>query len=125
MIILHGDVPGSTSNGVYISQLICFARTSSYVADLNTCNIFLTQTLLKQGCWYHKLRKTFLFFKLKSLLRQGLWELEFYGDLVYKLKKIVGSCNFSVQLIKIISHCKTYCMLSGQPNHGWQICFPL
>ena len=41
---------------------------------------------------------------LKYLLRQGLWEPEFYGDLVYKLKKIVGSNNFSPQFIKIISH---------------------
>ena len=43
---------------------------------------------------------------LKSLLCQGLSEPEFYGDLVYKLKKIVGSNNFSAQLIKIISHYK-------------------
>ena len=41
-----------------------------------------------------------------SLLRQGLSEHEFYGDLVFKLKKIVGSYNFSAQLIKIISHYK-------------------
>ena len=32
--------------------------------------------------------------------------LFFYGDLVYKLKKIVGSNNFSAQFIKIISHYK-------------------
>ena len=37
---------------------------------------------------------------LISLLRQGLSEPEFYGDLVFKLKKIVGSNNFSVQFIK-------------------------
>ena len=43
---------------------------------------------------------------LKSLLRQGLSEPDFYGDLVYKLKKIVGSNSFSVQFIKIISHYK-------------------
>ena len=43
---------------------------------------------------------------LKCLLRQGLSEPEFYGDLVYKLKKIVGSYNFSAQFIKIISHYK-------------------
>ena len=30
---LDGDVPRSTSYGVYISQLICFACASSYVAD--------------------------------------------------------------------------------------------
>ena len=29
-----------------------------------------------------------------------------YGDLVYKLKKIVGSDNFSAQFIKIIFHYK-------------------
>ena len=43
---------------------------------------------------------------LKSLLHQGLSEPDFYGDLVYKLKKIVGSNNFSAQFIKIISHYK-------------------
>ena len=43
---------------------------------------------------------------LKSLLRQGLSEPGIYVDLVYKLKKIVGSNNFSAQFIKIISHYK-------------------
>ena len=33
-------------------------------------------------------------------------EPDFYGDLVYKLKKIVGSDNSSAQFIKIISHYK-------------------
>ena len=33
---IDGDVPSSTSYGVYISQLIRFARASSYVADFNT-----------------------------------------------------------------------------------------
>ena len=32
--------------------------------------------------------------------------VQVYGDLVYKLKKIVGSNNFSAQFIKIISHYK-------------------
>ena len=85
---LDGDVPRSTSYGVYISR-------------------------------YHKLCKTFSKFYrryfdliskfqvgLKSLLRQGLSEPDFYGDLVYKLKKVVGSNNFSAQFIKIISHYK-------------------
>ena len=31
---------------------------------------------------------------LKTLLRHGISEPEFYGDLVYKLKKIIGSYNF-------------------------------
>ena len=34
------------------------------------------------------------------------FEPDFYGDLVYKLKKIVGSNKFSAQFIKIISHYK-------------------
>ena len=57
--ILDGDVPRSTSYGVYISQLIRFARESSYITDFNTRNKLLIQKLLKQGYWYHKLRKTF------------------------------------------------------------------
>ena len=36
--VLDGDVPCSTSYGVYISQLIRFARASSYVGDFNTQN---------------------------------------------------------------------------------------
>ena len=46
---LDGDVTRSTSYGVYISQLIRFARASSDVA----------QKLLKQGYKHHKLGKTF------------------------------------------------------------------
>ena len=43
---------------------------------------------------------------LKSLLHQGPLEPEFYSDLVYKMKKIVGSNTFSAQRINIISHFK-------------------
>ena len=56
---LDGDVPRSTSYGVYISHLIRFVRASSYVTDFNTRNELLTQKLLKQGYRYHKLRKPF------------------------------------------------------------------
>ena len=116
---LDGDVPRSSSYGVFISQLIRFVRASSYVTDFNTPNKLLTQKLLKQGYGYHKVRKTFSKFYrryynlkakfqvgLKSLLRQGLSEPDFYCDLVYKLKKIFGSNNFSGHIIKIISHYK-------------------
>ena len=54
---LDGDVPRSTSYGVYISQLIRFARISSHVADFNARNISLTAKLLQQGYRYHKPRK--------------------------------------------------------------------
>ena len=39
---LDGDVPRSTSYGVYISQLIRFARVSSHVVDFNARNKSLT-----------------------------------------------------------------------------------
>ena len=56
---LDGDVPRSTSYGVYISQLIRFARVSSHVDDLNTRNKVLTAKLLRQGYRYHKIRRAF------------------------------------------------------------------
>ena len=56
---LDGDVPRSPSYGVYISQLIHFARVCSNVDDLNNRNLFLTAKLLNQGYRYHKIRKAF------------------------------------------------------------------
>ena len=50
---LNVDVPRSTSYGLYISQLIRFARASSHVTDFNTRNKLLTQKLLKQGYRNH------------------------------------------------------------------------
>ena len=90
---LDGEVPRRPSYGVYISQLIRFARVCSHV----------DAKLLKQGYRCHKIRKAFSKFYrrhyeliskfnvgLKSLLHQGLSEPEFYGDLVYKFKKKLG-----------------------------------
>ena len=89
-----------TSYGVYISQLIRFARVSSHVVDFNARNKSLTAKLLQGGYRYHKLRKTFSKFYrrhyelvskfsvgIKKLLHKGLSEPEFYGDLVYKFQK--------------------------------------
>ena len=39
---------------------------------------------------------------LKTLLQQGISESIFYGDLVYKFKRIVGKPNFSDQFKKIV-----------------------
>ena len=95
--LLDGDVRRRASYGVYISQLIRFARVCNHVTDFNARNKYLTVKLLQQGYRYHKLRKTFskfyrrhyeLIFKynvgLKTLLSEGLSEPEFYVDLVYK-----------------------------------------
>ena len=56
---LDGDVPRRPSYGVYISQLMRFARLCSHIDDFNTRNNCLTAKLLKQGYRYHKLRKAF------------------------------------------------------------------
>ena len=111
----------ATANCKFASNLLTkfLNNIISGFSDYLDLNKLLTQKLLKQGYRYHKLRKTFSKFYrryfdliskfqvgLKSLLRQGLSEPDFYGDLVYKLKKIVGSNNFSAQFIKIISHYK-------------------
>ena len=153
---LDGDVPRSTSYGVYISQLIRFARVSSHVDDFNTRNkavhlalvgsfmasfvlsffpldvldgiwylielisegfltYFLIAKLLRQGYRYHKIHKAFSKFYrrhfdivskynvgLKRLLLEGLSEPEFYGDLVYKFRKIIGKNDFPYHFKKII-----------------------
>ena len=100
---LDGDVPHSTSYGVYISPLIRFARVTSHVDDFNTRNKVLTAKLLRQGYRYHKIRKAFSKFYrrhfdkvskytvgLKTVLLQGLSEPKIYGNLVYKFRKIIG-----------------------------------
>ena len=56
---LDGDVPRRASYGVYISQLIRFARVCTHNADLNMRKKCLTVKLLQQGYRYYKLRKTF------------------------------------------------------------------
>ena len=113
---MDGDVPRRAYFGVYISQLIRFARVCNYVADFNARNKCLRTKLLEQGYRYHKLRKTFSTFYrrhyeliskfnvgLKTLLREGLPEPEFYGDLVYKFKKLIGRNDVSSQFRKIIT----------------------
>ena len=54
---LDGDVPRTTSYGVYISQRIRFARVSSQLTDFNARYRNLTAKLLQQVYRYHKLRK--------------------------------------------------------------------
>ena len=115
-----------------ISQLIRFARVSSHVADFNTRNQVLTEKLLKQGYRFHKLRKTFSKFYrhhydlvskfntgLKSLLKQGLSEPEFYCDFATNLRKLLVEMIFLNQFRKLIIRYKqhecyaTGCMLGG------------
>ena len=88
-----------------------------FIANSSSCTTTecLTAKILKQGYRYHKLRKAFSKFYhrhfelnskfnvgLKHLLHQCLSEPDFYGDLVYKFKKIMGRTDFSDQFRKII-----------------------
>ena len=57
---LDGDVTRSPSYGVYISQLIRFARVCSNVDDFTNRNLFLTAKLLKQFIDIIKFEKHFL-----------------------------------------------------------------
>ena len=101
---LDCNVPRSTSYGVDISKLIRFAPESSHVDDFDMA---LAAKLLKQGHRYHKLRKAFSKFYrrhfdivskynvgLKTFILQGLSELKFYGDLVYKFRNLIGKNDF-------------------------------
>ena len=42
----------------------------------------------------------------KKLLQQGIPEPEFFGDLVYRTRKIVGKSNFSEQFRKLVNRYK-------------------
>ena len=43
---------------------------------------------------------------LRTLLQQGISEPEFYGDLVYRIRKIVWKSNFAEQFRKLINRYK-------------------
>ena len=57
--VLDGDVPRSTSYGVYTSQHIRFVPVSSHVDDFNTLKKLLTAKFLRQEYRYHKFHQAF------------------------------------------------------------------
>ena len=82
----------------------------------NSPYIAFTAKLLRQGYRYFKLRKAFSKFyrrhcalverysvSLKTLLQKGISEPEFYGDLVYRFRKIVEKSNFSDQFRHLLT----------------------
>ena len=107
------------SDNPRIFKLIRFARASSHVTDLNHRNNFLTEKLLKRGYRYHILHKAFYKFyrrhfeliekyhvSLKKLMQKGICNPEFYGDLVYKSKKVIGNPNISYLFKRIVNRFK-------------------
>ena len=78
-------------------------------------NKVLTAKLLRQRYSYHKICKAFSNFyrrhfdlvskynvRLKTFLLQGLSEPEFYGDLMFKFRKIIGINDFPYHFKTII-----------------------
>ena len=87
MLIFHfldGDVSRTTFYGVYISQLIRFARVSCHLADFNARNKTLTAKLLKQGYRYHKFQNTLN------------WFLNIIPDCAHLCNKACQNLNFMV-----------------------------
>ena len=94
---------------IYKQTVVSYPQTNPFPLCQSVIDILVDKAAsfagkLYQGYRYHKLQKTFSKFYrrryelvskfnagLKTLLHQGLSEPEFYGDLVYKFKIIVGT----------------------------------
>ena len=111
--------PGVSQMGYTYLNLLDSPELLQILNDFNYHNKALTAKLLRQGYRYFKLRKAFSKFyrrhsalyekysvSLKTLLQQGISEPEFYSDLVYRFRKIVGHSNFSEQFRKLINRYK-------------------
>ena len=106
----HNVVEAGPNICVFENFYRMFFNTASTNAVLSTnrggmFHVSVAKTFSKFYRRYYDLISKFQV-GLKSLLCQGLSKPDFYGDLVYKLKKIVGSNNFSALFIKILSHYK-------------------
>ena len=112
---MSGDVP-RLSIVRYISQVVRFARCCTSVLDFHSKNLQITSKLLTQGYRYHKLRKTFgKFFRsysehlskfgdisFQEYLSKGISHPVFYGNLVYKLRRVKDTPNFISSGSKIV-----------------------
>jgi hypothetical protein len=98
---LDGNIPKGPSYGIYISQLVRYARACSCIKDFNDRNLILTKKLLKQGFLYHNLRGKFAKFhskygdliskynvSLKWHLTNGISHPSFYGDVLKRVRKL-------------------------------------
>ena len=113
---LSADVPKLPSYGIYMSQLVRFARCCTSVFDFHSKNLQITSKLFTQGYSYHKLRKTFgkffrSYFELLSefgaisfqeFVSKEITHPVFYRDLVYKLRRVKSETNFISSDLKIV-----------------------
>ena len=105
---LSGDVPRLPLYGIYISKLLRFATCCTSVLDFHSENLQITSKLLTQGYRYYELRKTVeKFFRsyselLSEYVFKGISHTVFYGDLVYKLRRVKDTPNFISSGSKIV-----------------------
>lgn len=113
---MDGDVPRNNSYGVFVSQLTRFARVCTCFEDFRKRCLFLSSKLLKQGYRYNKLC---IFFKkfywkkheliskyklsLKTLLKTSISLPKYYGDFIYKIRKIKNNPNFNFVFSKLLN----------------------
>ena len=113
---LDGDVPRLPSYGIYISQLIRYARACTNVLDFHSRNLQITKKLLGQGFRFHKLVKSFWKFyknycqllmkfgpiQATEYITLGISQPAFYGDMVNKIRRIKGRRHNHRKCIRII-----------------------
>ena len=112
---LDGDVPRNNAYGVFTSQLIRFARACTSAEDFNRRSLNLTARLLSQGYRYNKLCKSFCKFhskykdlvskyklSLKFLLQNAVSSPHYYGDFIYKVRKIKGKQDFRSRFVTLV-----------------------
>ena len=112
---LSGDIPRLPSYGIYISQFDLLDVVLAFLISILK-NLQITSKLLTQGYRYHKLRKTFgKFFRsyseflskfgaisFQEYVSKGITHPVFYGDLVYKLRRVKSESNFISSGSKIV-----------------------
>ena len=75
----------------------CSCKTLFEIEGSLLCNAFFTSDAVRNynlRSWRHFDIVSKYHIGLKTLLLQGLSETEFYGDLVYKFRKIIGKNDF-------------------------------
>ena len=99
-----------------VNMLLFIAVTIAGFWDFYSKNLQLTSKLLTQGYRYHKLRKTFgKFFRsysdllstfgeisFQEYVTEGISQPVFYGDLVYKLRRVRCEANLVSSVSKIV-----------------------
>ena len=110
-----GDVPRRALYGVYISELIRFARVSSYITFLNARNKLLTAKVLNQRYRYHQLRKAFSKFYRRNFdlvskfnVGHNLFSNKAYRSLNFMVTKNINSGKYMLAIILALNFVESF-----------------